>query len=136
MPRQIKDELDSVYGDSAPSFTTVKFSAAEFKGGRKSLRDDERSRRPNTATTEHRQISSNGAWGLLNYSDHEVILIDYLQKGKTITGAYYASLLDKLKADLAEKRSHMQEKKILFHQDNALPHTSVVAMAKIHELRF
>ena len=24
-----------------------------------------------------------------------VILIDYLQKGKTITGAYYASLLDK-----------------------------------------
>ncbi|GFW17586.1 HTH_48 domain-containing protein [Trichonephila clavipes] len=37
MPTQIKDELDSEYGDSAPSFTTVKFWAAEFKRGRKSL---------------------------------------------------------------------------------------------------
>ena len=35
-PTQIKDELDAVYGewDSAPSFTTVKFWAAEFKRGR------------------------------------------------------------------------------------------------------
>lgn len=30
-PTQIKDELDAVYGDSAPSLTTVKFWAAEFK---------------------------------------------------------------------------------------------------------
>ena len=28
---QIKDELDLVYGDSAASFTSVKFWAAEFK---------------------------------------------------------------------------------------------------------
>ncbi|GFT60189.1 hypothetical protein TNCV_4970341 [Trichonephila clavipes] len=33
MPTQIKDELDSVYGDSAPSFTTVKLRATEFKRG-------------------------------------------------------------------------------------------------------
>jgi len=65
-----------------------------------------------------------------------VILIDYLQKGKTITGAYYASLLDKLKTEIAEKRPHLQKKKILLHQDNAPSHTSAVAMAKIHELRF
>ena len=45
-PTQIKDELDSVYGDSATSFTTVKFWAAEFKCGRKSLGDDECSGRP------------------------------------------------------------------------------------------
>ena len=51
-PTQIKDELDSVYGDSAPSFTTVKFWAAEFKRGRKSLGDDERSGRPKTATAD------------------------------------------------------------------------------------
>ncbi|XP_030758938.1 uncharacterized protein LOC115884482 [Sitophilus oryzae] len=51
-PTQIKHELDSVYGDSAPSFTTVKFWAAEFKCGRKSLGDDERSVRPKTATTD------------------------------------------------------------------------------------
>ncbi|GFT55916.1 DUF4371 domain-containing protein [Trichonephila clavipes] len=40
-----------VCGDSAPSFTTVKFSAAEFIHGCKSLGDDERLGRPNTATT-------------------------------------------------------------------------------------
>ncbi|GFS57517.1 HTH_48 domain-containing protein [Trichonephila clavipes] len=51
MSTQIKDELYSVYGDSAPSFTTVKFWAVEFKRGRKSLGDDERSGRPNTAIT-------------------------------------------------------------------------------------
>ena len=51
-PTQIKDELNSVYGDSAPLFTTVKFWAAEFKRGRKSLGDDERSGRPKTATTD------------------------------------------------------------------------------------
>ena len=51
-PTQIKDELDSVYGDSAPSLTTVKFWAAEFKRGRKSLGDDEQSGRPKTATTD------------------------------------------------------------------------------------
>ena len=35
-PTQIKDKLDSAYGDSASSFTIVKFWAAEFKRGRKS----------------------------------------------------------------------------------------------------
>ena len=42
-PTRIKVELDTVYRDNAPSFTTVKFWAAEFKRGRKSLGDDERS---------------------------------------------------------------------------------------------
>ena len=49
MPMQIKYELDSVYDDSAPSFTTVKFWAAEFKRGHKSLGDDGC---PKTATTD------------------------------------------------------------------------------------
>ena len=52
MPTQIKDEWNSVYGDSAPSFTTAKFWAAELKRGRKSLGDDEHSGRPKTATTD------------------------------------------------------------------------------------
>ncbi|GFX83134.1 histone-lysine N-methyltransferase SETMAR [Trichonephila clavipes] len=51
-PTQIKDELDSVYGDSAPSFTTMKFWAAEFKRGRKSLGDNECPGRPNTANDD------------------------------------------------------------------------------------
>ena len=41
-----------MYGDSAPSFTTVKFWAAKFQRGRKRLGDDERSGRSKTATTD------------------------------------------------------------------------------------
>ena len=70
------------------------------------------------------------------WDSHGVILIDYLQKGKTITGTYYASLLDKLNAELVGKRPHLQKKEILCHQDNAHSHTSAVFVAKIHELRF
>ena len=39
-------------GDSASSYITVKFWAAEFKRGRKGLRDDESSGRPKTAITD------------------------------------------------------------------------------------
>ncbi|GFW91699.1 mariner Mos1 transposase [Trichonephila clavipes] len=53
------------------------------------------------------------------WDSHGVILIDYLQKGKTITGAYCTLLLDKLKAEFEGKRPHFQKKKVLFHQDNA-----------------
>lgn len=252
-PKKIKHELEAVYGDSAPSFTTVKFWAAEFKRGRTSLGDDERLGRPQTATTDdniaqvHQMVLENRRikvreiaeamsiskervchilienlgmrkltarwvprlltldqkrvrmnickallaqfrrnksefwrrlitvdetwihhytpetktqskqWTLKGepapkkaktvpsagkvmatvfWDSRGVILIDYLEKGKTITGAYYATLLDKLKAEIEEKRPHLQKKKILFHQDNAPSHTSMVAMAKIHELRF
>ncbi|GFS66191.1 follicle-stimulating hormone receptor [Trichonephila clavipes] len=55
-PTQIKDELNHVYGDSSPSFTTVKFWAAEFKRGLKSFGDDERSGRPSTTTTDEKIV--------------------------------------------------------------------------------
>ncbi|GFW88831.1 histone-lysine N-methyltransferase SETMAR [Trichonephila clavipes] len=70
------------------------------------------------------------------WDSHGVISISYLQKGKTITKAYYASLLDKLKKERAEKRPHLQKKKILFHQDSEPSHTLVVIMTKILEIRF
>src|SRR5580765_3411754 len=50
--QEIKDELDSVYGEASPSFTTVKHWVAEYKRGRTSILDEERSGRPKTATTD------------------------------------------------------------------------------------
>ena len=52
MPTQIKHELDFVYGDSAPSFTTVKFWAVDFKRGHKILENYERSGCPKIVTTD------------------------------------------------------------------------------------
>lgn len=40
-----------VYGDSSPSFSTIKKWAAEYKRGRDSLDDDPREGRPKSATT-------------------------------------------------------------------------------------
>jgi histone-lysine N-methyltransferase SETMAR len=50
-PTNIKTELDSTLGESAPSFTTIKYWVAEFKRGRKSCQDEHRSGRPNEVTT-------------------------------------------------------------------------------------
>ena len=55
-----------------------------------------------------------------------VLLVHYLDKGHTITGAYSADLL----RQLWEKIKQIQHEQ-LFHQDNALAHMSKVAMAAI-----
>ena len=65
-----------------------------------------------------------------------IIFIDYLQKGKRINGDYYAKLLQRLSNEIKKKRPHLAKKKVLFNQDNAPVHTSVIAMAKINEFEF
>ena len=59
------------------------------------------------------------------------ILIDYLQKGKTITEEYYASLLDRFDAILKGQRLRLAKKQVLFYHDNAPVHTSAIATAKL-----
>jgi histone-lysine N-methyltransferase SETMAR len=48
-----------------------------------------------------------------------ILFIDYLEKGKTITGEYYSNLLTRLDEKVREKRPGMQKKNIIFHLDNA-----------------
>ncbi|XP_076667941.1 histone-lysine N-methyltransferase SETMAR-like [Andrena cerasifolii] len=248
-----KAELDSTLGESAPSFTTVKYWVAEFKRGRTSCRDEHRSGRPNEVTAPemvkkiykmivddrrlkvreladmigipkspvHRILTENldmrklcARWvprllavkqkqrredvsveclAVFHRSQAEfsrrfitmdetwvhhytpeakeqskqwtergesapkkaktvptagkvmasvfwdargIILIDYLQRGKTINGEYYANLLQRLSEEIKEKRPQLATKKALLHQDNAPVHTSVITMAKINELKF
>jgi len=64
-----------------------------------------------------------------------IIFINYLEKGKTITGASYSSLLDRLKTELQEKRPRLAHKKMLFHH-NAPAHSSGAVAAKLMELEF
>ena len=252
-PTGIKAELDSTLGESAPSFSTIKYWIAEFKRGRSSCEDEHRCGRPNEVTTPetikkihkmvledrrlkvreladmagisksavHRILTGNldmkkmcARWVPRLLTDEQkrrrenisteclakfhtnkaeflrrfitmdetwvhyftpetkeqskqwtrrgepapkkaktvpsagkvmasvfwdcrgIIFIDYLQKGKTINGEYYANLLHQLSEKISEKRPHLAKKKILFHQDNAPVHTSARAMAKIRELKF
>lgn len=69
------------------------------------------------------------------WNSQGVVLIDYLEKGKTINGEYY-TLLEQLNDAIKTKRPHLAKKKVLFHHDNAPAHTSSIAFAKLHELRF
>jgi transposase len=50
-PNEIHSKFIKVYGDSSPSFLTIKKWPAEFKYGRTSLEDDPRAGRPKSATT-------------------------------------------------------------------------------------
>jgi len=47
--KQIHDRLCAMYGDSAPSYSTVTGWSNEFRRGRESLEDDRRSGRPSDA---------------------------------------------------------------------------------------
>ena len=51
MPNEIHSKFMKVYGDSSPSFSTIKKWAAEFKCGHTSLTDDPCEGRPKSATT-------------------------------------------------------------------------------------
>jgi transposase len=50
-PNEIHLKFIKVYGDSSPSFSTIKKWAAELKLGRTRLEDDPRGGRPKSATT-------------------------------------------------------------------------------------
>jgi transposase len=50
-PNEIHSKFIKVYGDSSPSFSTIKKWAAEFKRGRTSLEDDPCEGCPKNATT-------------------------------------------------------------------------------------
>ena len=65
-----------------------------------------------------------------------VIMIDYLEKRHTITGAHYADQLRKLRQKIIEKRRGMMRRGVRIRQDNAPAHTSHVAVAAAHKCGF
>lgn len=53
-----------------------------------------------------------------------------------ISGEYYANTLQPLSVEITKTMTHLPKSKALLHQDNALFHTFVVAMAKIKKSNF
>jgi histone-lysine N-methyltransferase SETMAR len=64
-----------------------------------------------------------------------ILFIDYLEKGKTITGEYYSNLLTRLDEKIREERPSLQ-KKILLSSDNAPAHRRVLAVGKLRDLHY
>lgn len=61
------------------------------------------------------------------WDQHGVVMKDFLAKGTTITGAYYSSLLQKLREALKTKKCRMLTKGVCLLQDNASVHNSHIA---------
>ncbi|GFX08541.1 hypothetical protein TNCV_4170401 [Trichonephila clavipes] len=57
-----------------------------------------------------------------------------VKKRNTINDEYRANLLQRLSEEIKQKRPHLAQKKVTFHQDNAPSHKSVVALAKINDI--
>ena len=57
-----------------------------------------------------------------------VIMLDFLPKRSTITGVFYAKLLDQLRTAIREKRRGKLSKGVLVQQNNARVHTCKVVM--------
>ena len=57
-----------------------------------------------------------------------VIMLDFLAKKSTITGAYYTNLLNQLRTAIREKHRGKLSKAILLQQDNARVHTCKIEM--------
>ena len=63
---------------------------------------------------------------------HGIIYYELLPYGQTLNSALYCQQLDRLKAALIQKRpSLINRGQIVFHQDNARPHTSLVTRQKL-----
>ena len=58
-------------------------------------------------------------------------MLDFLAKKSTITGAYYANLLDQLRTAICEKRRGKLSKGILLQQDNARVRPCKIAMVAV-----
>ena len=70
------------------------------------------------------------------WDSQEVIMIDYLEQGRTINRAYYAGKLRQLCQETTRKRRGKLTHSVLLLQDNAPAHTSQVAMTAATECGF
>ena len=64
-----------------------------------------------------------------------VVLVNFLEDQKTVTGFYYAEVLRKFRTELAKKRPGKLHRGTLFHHDNAPAHSAKVTKEILREFR-
>ncbi|XP_046145712.1 histone-lysine N-methyltransferase SETMAR-like [Osmia bicornis bicornis] len=64
-----------------------------------------------------------------------ILYYELLQPGQTLNSDVYCQQLDRLKQAIVQKQPELANRKgVVFHQDNARPHTSLVTSQKLREL--
>jgi histone-lysine N-methyltransferase SETMAR len=64
------------------------------------------------------------------------LLADFLEKGSTITGLYYAEILEKLRQAIKEKRRGKLGRGIILLDDNAPVHRAGVVLDSLRDLKW
>ena len=75
-----------------------------------------------TPPKEFKRVHSAGkVMASIFWDSQEAIMIDYLEQGRTINGAYYAGELRRLRQEIARKRRGILTPGVLLMQDNTPP---------------
>ncbi|XP_014487254.1 PREDICTED: uncharacterized protein LOC106751024, partial [Dinoponera quadriceps] len=122
-PKKIHPELTKVYGNFAPSISTVKKWAAEFKRGRTSLKDDPCEGRPKTATTPETIEKV-----------HNIVLDD--RRVKVCEIAEAVGISEERVRNILQEELGMRKlcARWVPHLLNAPAHKNVLAMGKLRDL--
>lgn len=65
-----------------------------------------------------------------------ILLIEYLDKVRTITGQYFSDHFDELDARIREERASLNMGNIVFHKNNAPTYKDAVALRKLQQLEY
>ena len=61
------------------------------------------------------QTSAGKVLASIFWDAQDILFIDYLEKGRTITSEYYIALSEHLKEEITKKQPQMKKKNMLFH---------------------
>ncbi|GBP76226.1 Pre-mRNA cleavage complex 2 protein Pcf11 [Eumeta japonica] len=164
-PKEIFEDMVSVLQESAPSYTIVKKWARLFQQGRESFGDnidkicdrivtvdetwvrqyDPESKQKSLQWTKKGerppkkfkvQKSASKLMATIFWDSEGVLLIDYLPKGTTMNGQYYANLLAQTREAVVQKRRGKLSRVVLFLQDIASVHTARVSRQALKDTGF
>ncbi|GFU01416.1 mariner Mos1 transposase [Trichonephila clavipes] len=152
---QARKKLTDVYGEGVLTVRQCQNSFAKFRSGNFDVEDAPRSGRPVEADKDaikalfdaNRRITTREIGLRLNLSNSTVYdhlkglglfsKLDLLPDNTTINSEVYCHQLEKLNDALQQKRSELINRKgVVFHQDNARPHTSLVTRQKLLQLEW
>ncbi|GFS79440.1 histone-lysine N-methyltransferase SETMAR [Trichonephila clavipes] len=152
---QARKKLTDVYGEGVLTVRQGQNWFAKFRSGNFDVEDAPRSGRPVEADKDAIKALVDANWRIttreiglkLNLSNSTIYdhlkglglssKLDLLPDNTTINSEVYCHQLDKLNDALQQKRSELINRKgVVFHQDNARPHTSLVTRQKLFHLEW